>query len=54
MGEKVGDGEIGGVAKGVDEEAGVGNVFGRRESAGNWRESERSGRGRLGVEEEVG
>lgn len=30
MGEKVRDGEIGGVAKGVDEEAGVGNVFGRR------------------------
>lgn len=54
MGEKVGDGEIGGVTKGVDEEAGVRNVFGRRESGGNRRENEGIGRGRLGGQEELG
>lgn len=34
VGEEVGDGEVAGVAEGVDEEASLGNVFGKRESGG--------------------
>lgn len=58
VGEEVGDGEVAGVAEGVDEEASLGNVFGKRESGGTGGEGERRRglvvEGGLGGEEEAG
>lgn len=57
MGEEVGDGEVAGVAEGIDEETRPGDVFGLRESGGKRGERGRLRRlvveGGLGGEEEA-